>query len=115
MPAILLRIGQHFRYGISADELYDETRGIWRVNLQLHQPKYAFSVYRGIVRGVYEIESWHKAGTTPYKTRTDIYDPDRWEFKGTVAEEAIRVKFIDMSVVAYLSASSRNPVKYINC
>ena len=69
VPVILIRINHLYRYGMSADELYDATRGIWRVNPELHQPKYAFSVYRGIVREVYEIKKWYKAGTTSYHTR----------------------------------------------
>jgi hypothetical protein len=42
-------------------ELYDATRGVWRVNPSRHKAKYAFAVYEGIVKEVYEIKAWFPA------------------------------------------------------
>ena len=66
-PAILVRINQLYRYGMPDNELYDATRGVWRVNPE-RGAKYAFAVFDGIVREVYEIRQWFPAGTT-YSSR----------------------------------------------
>jgi hypothetical protein len=113
---ILIRIGQSYRYGMTEDELYEYTRGVWKVNPEKHKAKYAFAVYKGIVREVYRIIEWHRGGTTPYKTRKhdDIDLTDRHEFTGTKASKAIREQYIDKSVARYFPDSSRNPIKYFD-
>lgn len=114
---ILIRINQLYRYGMTALVLYEATRGIWRIGPQRHQVEYAFAVFRGIVREVYKIKTWHPAGTTTYQTRPKEHfmATDRWEFIGEVAEQGIRQKYIDKSVEQYLAANSQNPIKYVNC
>jgi hypothetical protein len=71
-PAILIRLNQRYRYGMSDLELYEITRGGWKVSPERHHPQYAFAVYRGVVQEVYWIECWQRAGTAPYRTRTDV-------------------------------------------
>jgi serine/threonine protein kinase len=66
-PALLIRINRLYREGMSAEALYDSTRGVWRVGTRREGAKYAMAVYGGVVREVYEIDRWHPAGTTPYK------------------------------------------------
>ena len=64
-PAILIRIKQAFRYSMSEMELYDFTRGQWRLNpVRAKRAKYAFAVYEGIIQEVYEILDWYEAGKT---------------------------------------------------
>jgi hypothetical protein len=121
--AILIRINQLYRYGMDAVSLYDATRGIWVIGPRRECAEYAFSVFKGIVMEVYKIEHpWHQAGKqeTFYETRPDCnesfeIDPPRWEFKGKVAEEEIREKYLKKSVKRYLSNGSQNPIKYVNC
>jgi hypothetical protein len=114
-PAILIRINQLYRYGMSDIELYDATRGIWRVSKKRIKAKYAFAIYEGIVREVYKIDQWFPAGTT-FNTRrpSDLVDPDRWEFVGNLAEGKIRDKYLLKSVEDYFD-NSRNPIIYVNC
>lgn len=115
-PAILIRINQLYRYGMSEIELYDATRGIWRVGENRNKAKYAFAVYEGIVREVYKIEQWFPAGTT-FSTRdpNGLSDPDRWEFIGKFAEAKIRKKYLLKSVEDYFQKNSQSPVLYVNC
>ncbi len=115
-PAILIRINQLYRYGMSAIELYDATRGVWRVGEKRHQARYAFAVYEGIVREVYKIEQWFPAGTT-FSTRNqdELVAPDRWEFVGQLAETKIREKYLLKSVEDYFSRNSQNPITYVQC
>lgn len=121
--AILIRINRRYRYGISSDELYESTRGIWDLSAtRCKGVNYAFAIFKGIIMEVYKIKTWHRAGTTPYSTRPNIkkelLDADsqkRMEFIGDLAENEIREKYLLKSVKKYLSTNSQNPIKYVNC
>ncbi len=114
-PAILVRINRLYHYGISDSELYEATRGVWRLGDRRNKAELGFAIYMGIVREVYRIQEWFPAGTTKYSTRTDIKIHGRWEFVGEVAEDIIRNKYIDKSVGKYLTTNSQNPIIYVNC
>lgn len=114
-PCVLIRINRLFRHDMSEQELYEATRGIWRIGDRRNTVHYAMAVYEGVVREVYQIEAWHRAGSTPYRTRSrsDVRARDRHEFTGTKAPEAIRRRYVDRSVEAYLPARSQNPIAYV--
>jgi len=115
--ALLIRINQLYRYGMSERELFEVTRGVWKLGARRTQAKYAFAVYKGVVREVYEIGGWHPAGTLDYLTRNaaDLRLEGRWEFEGHVADAMLREKYIDGSVSHYFAGNSQNPVTYVNC
>lgn len=94
-------------------ELYDATRGIWRVGEDREKVDYAFAVYEGVVQEVYRVEQWFPAGTT-FSTRGDLTDPDRWEFVGHLAEDEIRHRYRYTSVRHIWDQGARNPVRYVN-
>jgi len=114
--AMLIRINRLYHYGLTAAELYDVTRGVWVVGERREKAKYAFAVYRGIVREVYRIKEWFRAGST-----FSVRDPQgvkrrgRWEFVGAVAPDRIRDKYVDRAVDRYFSEHSQNPIQYVNC
>ena len=115
-PVLLIRINQNFRHGMSAIELYDNTRGIWKLGERREAARYALAVYRGVVREVFRIESWHPAGSTPYTERDeDLTDSAKWEFVGEVAAEEIRQKYLFKSVKDYFPFGFAGSVKYENC
>ena len=115
IPVILIRINQLFRYGMTPVELYDATRGVWKVGDNRHGAKYAFGVFDGIVREVYEIERWLPAGST-FSTRAPggVHRDGRFEFVGRVAAEPLRSTYRLKSVREYFPAKSRNPIRYVN-
>lgn len=115
-PAILIRINQLYRYGMSAVELYDATRGVWKISPKKHDVKLAFAVYKGIVKEVYEIADWFQAGST-FSTRDaqGLKSPERWEFVGRVASAKIRRQYVNKSVKNYLKFGLQSPVVYVNC
>lgn len=115
-PVLLIRINRLYRHHMSPKELYEVTRGVWKLGKRRENAKYAFAVFEGVVREVYEIDTWHPAGSTPYETRTkeDIDYPDRWEFVGVIASKEIREKYFGHSVTSYLSKGSQNPIAYVN-
>lgn len=116
IPAILVRINRRFRSGITNEELYDATRGHWKVGRRRNGAQYAFAVYRGIVCEVYEIEGWLPAGSTlPLDDPQAAHNRGRWEFIGRVADKEVRQKYLGRSVAHYFTPGSRNPVQYEKC
>ena len=113
-PALLIRINQNFHYGMTPVELYDASRGIWRIGPDRDEVELAFAVFQGVVREVYEVAQWLPAGSTFSTRDEDLRDPDRWEFVGTVAEDKIRGKYIDGSVAHYFGRSVQSPFVYVN-
>ncbi|RLA03515.1 MAG: hypothetical protein DRQ54_10660 [Gammaproteobacteria bacterium] len=123
-PVLIIRVNKLFHDGISATELYEITRGVWKVaEPRRSSVEYAFSVYDGLVKEVYKVNTWHPALSTPYKSRSEkgitlnggISMERRSEFIGEVAKSEVREKYLDRSVAFLFSKSAANPVKYINC
>lgn len=120
VPSILIRINQAFRYSISPIELYDYTRGQWKLNLdRAGNAKYAFAVYQVIIQEVYEILNWYPANAT-FNVRTNLIDrkPEerikgRYEFIGNLAKESIRAKYKYRSVEHYFKKGNSNPIMYV--
>lgn len=115
-PALLIRVNQLYRHTMTPLELYEITRGIWRLGDRREKAKYAFAVFEGVVREVYSVANWHRAFTTPYQTR-DLSKRNldgRWEFEGTVAPEDIREKYHLHSVRAYFRRGNQSPTVYVN-
>lgn len=112
-PSILIRINKLFRYGLSPQELYDYTRGCWKVGEARNQVKLAFSVYDNIIQEVYEVAHWFPGGTTYMGDRTTDR-LDRWEFVGKPASEEIRNRYRFKSVSSYIKRGNQNPVMYVN-
>jgi len=117
-PALLVRINKLYRHNMSPIELYEATRGVWKLGARREQVKYALAVFEGVVREVYTIHSWHPARTFPYKTRAvelanrDV--SDRWEFIGQIASEEIRAVYRGGSVKSYLRQGMASPTVYVN-
>ncbi len=112
-PSILFRINKFYRYGMQPIELYDVTRGRWRIGKDRDKAELAFTVHEGIIKEVYEIKGWYPAGTT-FSTRTDEVSEDRWEFVGNIASKTTREKYINKSVTHYFKKGEMNPIKYVN-
>lgn len=118
-PVVLIRISELYRNGMSAQELYEVTRGVWILGLdRARGAKYVLAIFEGIVKEVYQPESWQAARLDGYETRQDLTPEDvvgRIEFVGKVAPETIRSKYIDKSVAKHFAFGAQNPCKYINC
>jgi uncharacterized protein len=109
--AILLTINRLFRPNMSPLELYETTRGFWRVGENRYKPTYAMALLAGVVLEVYRIQQWYPAGTLDYQTRdaAEYRGSGRWEFSGKVADD-IRDQYIGFSV----GTAGQNPVRYMN-
>jgi hypothetical protein len=115
-PVLLIRISRLYRPDMSDLELWEATRGVWRIGVSRDHVRYAFAVAGGIVREVYEVGSWKPAGTSKYVTRpaSEVTVPNRWEFTGTVAPPDVRLKYMNKSVAGYFKQGSANPITYVN-
>jgi hypothetical protein len=117
VPALLIRINRLYRHNMTPEELYEATRGVWKVGRRSQNARYAFAVFEGVVREVYTIESWHSAATTVYFTRdaTQLRTNGRREFIGRVADASVRSEYMGRSVAAQFPRGLQNPVVYVNC
>lgn len=117
-PVILIRVNQLYRHGMSAPELYEITRGVWKLDFERASAmKYVLAVYEGVVREVYEVDKWQPAQIGGFLSRTDLVPEDakgRIEFVGKVAPEAIRQKYLLGDVTAYTKVSLQSPCLYVN-
>ena len=116
-PSLLIRINRLYRHGMSEKELYEGTRGVWKLGTRRLRATYAMAVFEGVVREVYRIETWHEAGSTPYSSRPpeDVRREGRWEFLGRLADDDLRFRYRNGSVASYFKQGQQSPVVYVNC
>lgn len=116
-PVLLIRINKLYRRDMNDLELLEATRGIWVLGERRVGVKYALALFHGLVREVYEVDSWHPARTLNYATR-DLSQrgvTGRWEFDGRIAPAAVRAKYRGRSVLRYLKRGNQRPTVYVNC
>jgi len=111
--AILIVINRLYRSDMTAEELYEATRGIWKIGPKRNEAELAMAVYQGIIREVYKIRRWLPAGTFNYKTRDsrNFKNSGRWEFEGEIAQD-VRDRYLDFSVRHLLGRKGQNPIRY---
>jgi uncharacterized protein len=118
-PSLLIRVNRLYRYDMEAQELYEITRNSWKLGKKRLRAKFAFAVYHSVVRAVYEIESWHVAGTTDFLIRVIPPEyrpqPERVEFLGKPADASICSQYVGRSVQRYFKRGQQSPVVYVNC
>lgn len=105
--AMLITVNRLYRRNMNEEELYEITRGNWVVSNRRNKAKFAFSVYRGNVRQVYETQKWFPVIARSEQAKRQ----SRWRFEGTVAQHLQH--YVGGSVEKYVGA--QNPIRYINC
>ena len=75
---------------------------------------FAFAVNRGVIREVYEIESWREHSGDDAHGDAASAARKRWGFDGSPAGREMD-KYRNRSVRQLFRAGSSNPVRYINC
>ncbi len=90
-------INRDFKPNFGDLETFEITRGVWAKNCVsiAKNSKYAYALYHGVVKEIYEIHSWVKAGTQEYFTRKLNIEiiKNRYEFIGKIADDNIRKKY----------------------
>jgi hypothetical protein len=115
-PTLLVRINQEYRRDMAAIDLYDATRSAWRLGPRRTELRYAFAVFEGVVREVYEISHWLPAVST-FNQRWGgrrVRRTKRWEFVGTLAPEHVRRRYINSYVGHLFKRGNANPVSCVN-
>jgi hypothetical protein len=108
-PVLLIIINKLFERNVSAERLYEITRGNWPLGKARNNATYAFAVFRGLVREVYTIGGWEAALARSPSQKIQ----ERWRFHGEIAEDLRH--YVGGSVAAYLKRGAQFPVRYINC
>lgn len=118
--SLIVRINQSYREGMSLLELYDITRGCWRLSSPNEKKiEYVISVCKGIIKQVFIPVAWFPAESTLRENYTidNIQSPEspeskniRWEFVGRIAQDKQNIvdKLIDFD------CGSQNPCIYTN-
>jgi hypothetical protein len=112
--AILIVTNRLYRSDMTDKELYEATRGTWKIALKRHKLVLAMAVYQGIVREVYQIRGWLPACTLTYETRDSrtLKKAGRYEFEGNVAHD-VRDQYVGFSVKKILG-KGRFPLRHVN-
>lgn len=128
-PSILFRMNQLFSETLTSEQLYDATRGIWRVSTsRASAAVFGMTVSKGLVREVYEItlNSWRQFDPSarplqlPTREGQDIYQESKYQrgycfFSGKVAAPEIREKYLLKSVKGYFTPGASNIIQYVGC
>lgn len=114
---ILIRINQLFKENMSDLEIYEATRGVWRIGDRRKKAEYAFSVFEGYIKEVFQIKRWLVAGTLKYSTipQQEMMVAGRWELEGVIANPQIRQKYLGKCIKSYFPKGASNPIMYVNC
>ena len=114
--AVLVKVNQLYRNGMSDFELYEVTRGFWRVDKsKVEGIHLALAVYDGMVLEAYEIAAWLPAGSGMCADRSvsQAELAHRMEFVGRVAERCIRDRYVGKGVSGLYAPGSANPIRYV--
>lgn len=117
---ILIRPTRLYYKGISSKELYEITRGIWKLADRREKADYVFAVIEMKIVATYRVHTWHGAMETEYSIRKDLYAlnqeeiRNRFEFLGEVDPD-LQTKYVGKHIGDYFSRGNANPVMYVNC
>lgn len=113
---MFIRINKLYRNDMSPLEIYEATRGYWRLKIEnAKKVDYVLSVYDGMVLEVYEVLDWFPALSTymdrPIKNPLETVK-ERYEFVGRIADDNIRKHYVNKSVKDFFSYGNQNPIAY---
>lgn len=101
---MLVRINRQYRPGMSDDDLYESTRKWWVIGKR-RRPEYAFAVFNGIVRAVYDVEAWVQGENELRRRRAFIGR------RNDALDDAYGWK----DVSNYFKRGAQSPIVFVNC
>lgn len=105
LPLILFHLNQLYRPNMTDEDLYNTTRGNWRISARRDDANYAIATYRGLTREVYEINNWYEV---------EVNGRIRWAFNGERVQDVnVRNELLGRRVIRIPGA--RSPFTYLNC
>ncbi len=121
---VVINIHEQFPHVKNAQELYDCTRGAWRMHpKRAGKAKYFFAVFEGEIKEVYEVldcmpatdetkKYWRNRLLSQGRRLPPEVNEGRAEFLGQVASDDVRAKYVGKRLTVKLT---QNPVRYFNC
>ncbi len=111
-PCVVFRISRLWYPGMPDDELYEATRGWWRMGPKREHVHYAIAVAEGVIRAVYVVDEWmarrfEDDGVTPFPGNST-----RWGFVGEPDDD--HPDLIGLDVRHLFPMGAQNPVTYFN-
>ncbi len=113
---LIIKINRSYREDMSALELYDVTRGCWKRKIEsVSKAKYALSVSDSIVREVYRIDNWKPSKEVRRETidNNPKTENNRITFSGEIAQDTIRLKYLNKNVKQLFKPGEADPLKLI--
>ncbi|HYR75897.1 MAG TPA: hypothetical protein VEM96_08645 [Pyrinomonadaceae bacterium] len=121
---VVINIHEQFPHVKNAQELYDCTKGAWRMRpKRAGKAKYFFAVFEGEIREAYEVidcipatdetkEYWRNRLLSQGRHLRPEVNEGRAEFVGQIASDDVRAKYVGKCLTVKLT---QNPVRYFNC
>lgn len=105
---ILFRIPRLWTPAMPEAELFEATHGWWILSKRRTEAKYGFAVSKGVIRGVYRINSWRErtVGDREYIEG----ERKRWGFEGEPAPEM--QQYMNTSVAHLFKKGNASPAMY---
>ncbi len=113
VPAILIKPSRLWHRGMPDNELYEATRGWWKVGTRREKARYGLAVVHGVIRGAWAIERWRPRQQGDPDWQSDVAGKPRWGFAGSPAPDLAHV--IGGSVSHYWKPGAQTPFIYVNC
>ncbi|MFO1051183.1 MAG: hypothetical protein U1F36_03070 [Planctomycetota bacterium] len=115
---VLIRIARHYHPQIADKTLYDVTRSWWRIHArrchpgQPGSPSWAFSVFEGVVRAVFEIRRWEEPDPKDF-----VHDPGREGRRAFVGrrDKLMEERYRLTDVTQWLPLGSQSPLRFVHC
>lgn len=112
--AIAFRIAKRWSPAMSTQDVYEVTRGWWRIGSRRQRARLALAVSDGIIRGIFEIQgdSWRPrvAGDRGFTPNS----PSRWGFEGIDASGSYP-DILHRDISSWFKAGNQTPFLYVNC
>lgn len=122
---MIIKINKRYRRGMTAKELYDVVRGIWRASMRTIQGRnveYVFGVYNQLIVAVYKPDEWHYVHEMIDVPRANEITPENFEsLKNRVYFICHNYEYMDDNQRFYLhksienlkvNQSAQNPITY---
>lgn len=112
---IIININKSYKRWSNNNSIYNATKGVWAMDYnKAKQIKYVLSAYRGLIVEVFEVEEWLQEKRY-YSSSTKKHGNCKrmgCAFRGKIANDAVRNKYIGKSITAKIKKGAANPIKY---